>query len=255
MDSGSKVLIGIGVFLMALFIAMSLTIYDLKQDLKAQNTRVDQYEKLAADFYSNAMEEVLELHSAVSDTQETLNRNAEKISILDESVDSKDKRWAKIKKVREAIESTTTTPPPILDLTRMASAVVDYSDQYDVEVSLVLGVIKRESNFNYRAVSHAGANGLMQIMPATGKEISADIGKRSYSLFNIRDNIRFGVYYLRKMLYRFDGDMELAVRAYNCGPTYTEKVVAGEYQNYPEETVKYLEAVSRWKQEYENLGL
>jgi hypothetical protein len=255
MDTGSKALIAIGVVLLFMFLGMSMSVYDTRNENKKLHVEI---EDLREEVSGNRIFASSVSQAQMRDNLEVvaqLNKNKEKISILDESIDSKDKRWARIKRVRDAIESTTHETPPILELTKVASAIVDYSDQYDVPINVVLAVSKRESNFNRKAVSHAGANGLMQIMPETGKEIAADIGKRRYSLFDIRDNIRFGTYYLKKMLYRFDGDLELAVRAYNCGPTYTEKVVAGEYQNYPEETVKYLEAVLGWKKEYENLGL
>jgi len=255
MDNGSKALIGIGCVLLFMFLCMSLSIYQMKREneklqleLSRINVRLVQAETSL---------DVLALDHTVSKIvyAKAIYKNKEKISILDESVHAKDKRWATIKKVRDAIEKTTENQPPILELTQIASSVVDYADMYDVSINLILAVIKRESNYNSRAISHAKANGLMQIMPETGKEIAADIGKRRYSSFNIRDNIRFGTYYLRSMLDRFDGDIGLAVRAYNCGPTYTERVIAGEYQTYPQETIDYLDAVLKWKKEYENLGL
>jgi hypothetical protein len=255
MDTGDKVVIGIGVLGLLMFLGMSVMIYDIRLRLDSQEDLIDSYNENARTFYSDAVGEIHNLGDELAAVNTGLEKHQERISILDESIDSKDKRWATIKRVRDAIESTTSNPPPIIELTKIASAVVDYSDQYDVPTNLVLGMMRRESNFKAKAKSHAGALGLMQVMPETGKEISADVGKRRYHLYNIRDNIHFGTYYIRKMLDRFDGNVELAVRAYNCGPTYTEKVVGGEYKNYPEETIHYLEAVLKHKEEYENLGL
>jgi hypothetical protein len=129
----------------------------------------------------------------------------EKVSILDESILPAEKRWAKIKKIREAIVTTIKTQhypntPDVQGLTYLASAVLDFSEQYDVAVPLILAVIRRESAFNTQAVSHAGAKGLMQLMDPTAKECANDLGKPYYSVFKIRDNIQLGVWYLAKML-------------------------------------------------------
>lgn len=255
MDGDSKIIIGIVCMLILVFLGLSLAVYETRLDNTALRAELLEIQK---DVGGNEQYIFSVSQAQMNDYSELHTRlliETERVSILDESVHAKDKRWARIKKVRDAIEETTHNPPPILELTKIASAIVDYSDLYDVPLSLVLGVSKRESNFDAKAVSHANASGLMQIMNETGKEIAADIGKRRYSLFNIRDNVKFGIYYLRSMLDRFDGNVELAIRAYNCGPTYTEKVVAGEYQNYPAETVDYLIHVQRWKKEYEDMGL
>jgi len=255
MDNGSKVLVLMGVILFAMFAGMSLTIYELKLKIKEMDSNVDAIEIAILETKVDQDGLATVMVNGLNQAQEQRVKSQEKISILEESVDSKDKRWATIKKVRTAIESTAYNPPPILELTSIASAVVDYSDEYDVSTSLVLGIIRQESNFNRKAVSHATAQGLMQVMPQTAKEIAGDVGKRYYSLFNVKNNVQFGVYYIRKMLDTFDGDIELAIRAYNCGPTYVGRMQAGEYKNYPEETAQYLVSVLEWKAEYEKLGL
>ena len=87
-------------------------------------------------------------------------------------------------------------------------------------------------------------------MPATAKECQVDIGKRFSNVFDARSNVQLGTYYLRKMLTRFEGNISLAIKAYNAGPTYVSKVLAGEYKNYPEETIGYNEKVLQYYEEY-----
>ena len=89
------------------------------------------------------------------------------------------------------------------------------------EQALVLAVIRQESAFDSRAVSHAGARGLMQLMPATAKQLAKKmrIGYSRDRLTNDPDyNLRLGRAYLRRLLDRYDGAHVLALAAYNAGP-------------------------------------
>ncbi|MBN2188524.1 MAG: transglycosylase SLT domain-containing protein [Chitinispirillaceae bacterium] len=89
-----------------------------------------------------------------------------------------------------------------------------------LDPALVLGVIRQESIFNPSIVSRAGAVGLMQIMPATGAEIARDLGEQFSvdTLYDPRANIRYGTFYLRKLLNQFSGNEVLAIAGYNGGP-------------------------------------
>lgn len=91
------------------------------------------------------------------------------------------------------------------------------SDQYRLESSLIKAVIKVESNWNSKAVSHAGAMGLMQLMPTTADDLNVT------NPFNPEDNIDGGARYLRYLLDKFDGNLSHALAAYNAGPTRVKR--------------------------------
>jgi len=87
--------------------------------------------------------------------------------------------------------------------------------------AVILGLIRRESAFNKNAQSPVGARGLMQIMPKTGRQIAKELKQKWKSktmLFNAETNVKFGSYYYKQLLNRFDGHYALAAAAYNAGP-------------------------------------
>jgi len=99
--------------------------------------------------------------------------------------------------------------------------IVHESKKYGYDPLLLTAVIITESSFNNWARSNRGAHGLMQIRPATGKELAAEVRVQwqgTPSLYDPETNITLGAYYLNKLFLRF-GDLGLALEAYNHGPS------------------------------------
>jgi soluble lytic murein transglycosylase-like protein len=116
-------------------------------------------------------------------------------------------------------------------------AIVRYVEQYGrlhgVDPHLIMAVIEVESAFNPTAVSRAGAQGLMQIMPQTQQDLGLT------APFDARDNIEAGIRYLRMLMDRFPS-LPLALAAYNAGPGAVER-----YRGIPpfQETRDYVRRV------------
>jgi soluble lytic murein transglycosylase-like protein len=132
---------------------------------------------------------------------------------------------------------------------RPRSAAGDYDQyiqtsalQFRVDPLLVKAVIKTESYFDCQAVSKKGAMGLMQLMPDTARDL------RVSNPFNPEENIRGGTQYLRMMLDLFNGDLQLALAAYNAGPTRVQSL--GRVPRIPE-TMQYIERVMLHYRQYQ----
>lgn len=165
------------------------------------------------------------------------------------------------------------TEAPLVKTLKMMAAVTDNNDiltgdlqplirlinknalHYNVDPNLVFAIIKTESNFNPRAVSSAGAKGLMQIMPEVWRENSESscTGKHSNRslcnagencIFSSGANIRVGTKYFKSLLTKYDGRVDLALEAYNAG---ISNVRPGERPRFAE-TRSYVDnIIAFWK--------
>lgn len=115
--------------------------------------------------------------------------------------------------------------------------ITEASKKHGVSIPLLKALIKTESDFNPKAVSNAGAMGLMQIMPENIRTLNIK------DPFDPWENIMGGTRYLKQMINRFNGKLRLALAAYNAGPKVVER-----YQRVPpfKETEDFVETVMKY---------
>lgn len=140
---------------------------------------------------------------------------------------------------------------------------------HDVEPPLVLAIIRQESAYRSDAISHAGARGLMQLMPSTAKVVARNLDLPFSETRLSEDpqyNLILGQAYMSRMLERFDGSYVLSLAAYNAGPTrsyqwvedygdpragidravdWVELIPFGETRNYVQRTLEHLQVYRR----------
>jgi soluble lytic murein transglycosylase-like protein len=131
---------------------------------------------------------------------------------------------------------------PNIDVKKYDTIISRAADKFKLDSALIKAIIKAESNFNYKAVSPVGAQGLMQLMPKTASALSVD------DSFHPEKNIEGGARYLRYLLNVYKGDLNLALAAYNAG----EKAVAKYHYTIPpyRETQNYVKRVLSFYRSY-----
>ena len=168
-------------------------------------------------------------------------QNQIQTDISDESAEEKNLK--KIEEVKSAINLKSK-----IDLKAQANNVEEiietYANKYNVDSDFIKAIIKQESNFNSNATSKKGAMGLMQLMPKTAQSLGV------VDAYNPNQNIEGGVKYLRGLLDRFDNNNELALAAYNAGPTAVKK-----YGGIPpyKETQNYVNSIMSAYEQFKTL--
>ncbi len=131
-------------------------------------------------------------------------------------------------------------------------SIFKWSEYRQLNPLLVTSLIRQESRFEKEIRSSAGALGLMQVMPATGKTAAKNIGLANYSLTNPEDNINIGTYYLDYTHNRYNNNSMLAIASYNAGPNNVAKWISryglNDFDEFVEqipfrETKGYVESV------------
>ena len=116
--------------------------------------------------------------------------------------------------INPQIQYRAEAPLSSLDLHEMLAQA---GQLHNLDADLLASVVKAESNGNARAVSHAGARGLMQLMPKTAAEVGVD------DIFRPDQNVRGGSAYLNELLVKYHDNIALSSAAYNAGPAAVDK--------------------------------
>lgn len=132
-------------------------------------------------------------------------------------------------------------PPPATTVHPYAAHVGEAAARFSLSEDLIWAVMRAESAGNPRALSRAGAMGLMQIMPGTWADLTAR-HRLGTDPFDVRANILAGAAYLRAMLDRY-GDLSAALAAYNAGPWRVDDWRAGA-RSLPAETIAYVARIA-----------
>ena len=131
---------------------------------------------------------------------------------------------------------------------KIKEIIVNEANRQGLEPALALAIAKVESDFNEKAISHAGAKGVMQIMPATAEQV---FGVSRYKLYNANVNIALGIKFIKQLINRYDQRVDIALSHYNGGSAVTGK--DGRLRVIPA-TKNYVNKVLNYRNHYQGLA-
>jgi soluble lytic murein transglycosylase len=128
-----------------------------------------------------------------------------------------------------------------------------HAENYELDAALLAAVIYRESKFDAQARSASGALGLMQLLPDTAKGIAVHTGGSRFRVSDLYEpeiNVRYGAFYLRRLLSKYEDDERLALAAYNAGQTNVDDWLQAGGGIRFDETRHYVDEVLEARQVY-----
>jgi len=199
-------------------LAESLTSLQIQMNKRLMNAMSDDRKEDAENGYNFQLGRLLLAGSALSENLQTAQNTS--IGVIDSSNNRQTNQNNDVFKI-----------PEDLDL-----IINQAAETHGVESALIKSVIKVESNFNPNSTSPKGAMGLMQLMPDTAK----DLGVRN--AYDPVENVQAGTRYLKTLLNRYDGNVDMALAAYNWGMGNVEKRPG----KMPDETQNYIKNITRY---------
>jgi hypothetical protein len=147
-----------------------------------------------------------------------------------------------LRKVTQQVYSVVRKHPQKVDPVELTAMIVSESLKAELDPLLVASVIRTESAFDPKAISPVGAQGLMQIMPATKifiENMEAIDPSNRKSIFSPRYNVKLGVAYIKYLRELYSGNTSLALMAYNWGPGHISKTLKNKKSTVPHSVLRY----------------